>query len=568
MKYYTVFFFTFCLLIFGSILFSCRNASKPSEEVLVQNPDKLDDQTSNSIHRYIDYALQNKGKIDDSTFLHLTNLVNDFYKKNEYKNVWCKYGKWQPIADSLLSFIQNATLHGLFSKDYHFERIVALKQKLDKDSVQNKNAVLWSKADMLMTDASFHIINHLKYGRLLADTIATLSSTTVKGEFLIKHLNSLITNPSFILSLSTAEPTLIGYWNLKNSIKRFVDSMDKKVYTYLMYPIKKNNQKDSMLFVKNFQKRLSESNFIELNTKLPDSLELATAIKKFQRKKGVKQDGVITVKLIRSINTNDVERFKRIAITMDRYKLMPDTMPQKYIWVNLPAYYLQLWDHDTVVFQSKIICGKPETRTPLLQSNITDMVTYPTWTVPSSIIEKQYLPKLKVNANYLSKIGLKLVDNHGDFIDPAKIKWAKYKKGIPYKIVQNSGDDNALGVIKFNFKNPYAVYLHDTNQRYLFKNSSRALSHGCVRVQDWDKLAYYIAKNDSLNLEVGESLQYTTDSIKRWISIKKHKWIGVRNEIPLFITYFSCEGKEGKIKFYEDIYVEDKVMREKYFMDK
>ena len=128
----------------------------------MQNPDKLDDQTSNSIHRYIDYALQNKGKIDDSTFLHLTNLVNDFYKKNEYKNVWCKYGKWQPIADSLLSFIQNATLHGLFSKDYHFERIIALKQKLDKDSVQNKNAVLWSKADMLMTDASFHIINHLK----------------------------------------------------------------------------------------------------------------------------------------------------------------------------------------------------------------------------------------------------------------------------------------------------------------------------------------------------------------------------------------------------------------------
>jgi murein L,D-transpeptidase YcbB/YkuD len=565
MKNFTLFSINFCLIILTSIFYSCGNAPKPIEVVLVENPDKLDGETSKGIHQFMDYALQNKGKVDDSTFFHLTKLVNAFYNTNEYSNVWSKNGKWQPIADSLLLFIQNAALHGLSSKDYHVDRLLAIKEQLDTDSVQSKNAILWSKADLLMTDASLYIISHLKYGRLLSDTNAIIDNAGVKGELLLQHFNSLLVKPSFILSLSKVEPTNLGYWELKNGIKNFVDSMDKRVFTYLVYPIKKNDQKDSLLFVKNFQKRLSEGNFIEFNDKLPDSLDLATAIKKFQRKKGAKQDGIITAKLIRSLNTNDVERFNRIAITLDRYKMLPDSMPEKYIWVNLPAYYLQLWDHDTVVFQSKIICGKPETRTPLLQSNITDMVTYPTWTVPSSIIEKQYLPKLKVNPNYLSKIGLKLVDNHGEFIDPVKIKWAKYKKGIPYKIVQNSGDDNALGVIKFNFKNPYAVYLHDTNQRYLFKNSSRALSHGCVRVQDWEKLAYYIAKNDSLNLVTGESLQYTTDSIKSWISSKKHKWIGVRNQIPLFITYFGCEGKGGKIKFYEDIYLEDKVMREKYF---
>ena len=79
------------------------------------------------------------------------------------------------------------------------------------------------------------------------------------------------------------------------------------------------------------------------------------------------------------------------------------------------------------------------------------MVTYPTWTVPTSIIAKQYLPKLKLNPNYLAKIGLKLVTEKGVDVDPATIKWSKYKKGIPFKVIQNSGDDNALGVIKFNF---------------------------------------------------------------------------------------------------------------------
>jgi murein L,D-transpeptidase YcbB/YkuD len=84
--------------------------------------------------------------------------------------------------------------------------------------------------------------------------------------------------------------------------------------------------------------------------------------------------------------------------------------------------------------------------------------------------------------------------------------------------MQGSGDNNALGVMKFNFNNPYAVYLHDTNQRYLFKNSFRALSHGCVRVQDWEKLAFYIARNDSIH---NPKVKYNTDSIRNWIAAKE-----------------------------------------------
>ena len=263
-----------------------------------------------------------------------------------------------------------------------------------------------------------------------------------------------------------------------------------------------------------------------------------------------------------------MEKFKRIAITLDRYKQLPVKMPEKYIWVNLPGYYLEVWDHDTLVLESKVICGKPGTRTPLLNSYISDMITYPTWTVPNSIIVKQYLPKLKNNPYYLSRLGIRLVNAKGQTVDPGSVNWGKYSRGIPYKVVQGSGDDNALGVFKFNFNNAYAVYLHDTNQRYLFKNSSRALSHGCVRVQEWEKLAYYIARNDSLNLKVGDTLRYNTDSIKSWIDSKKHKRMDVKNKVALFIRYFSCEGKNGEIKFYEDIYGEDKVLREKYFSGK
>ena len=176
--------------------------------------------------------------------------------------------------------------------------------------------------------------------------------------------------------------------------------------------------------------------------------------------------------------------------------------------------------------------------------------------------------ELKNNPNYISRLGLKVVNTKGETISPSSISWGKYSKGIPYKIMQNSGDNNALGVFKFNFDNEYAVYLHDTNQRYLFKNASRALSHGCVRVQEWEKLAFYIARNDSLNLKIGDTLRYTTDSIKNWIAAKQRKRIDVKNHVALYIRYFTCEGKDGGIKFYEDIYGEDKVLREKYFSNK
>jgi murein L,D-transpeptidase YcbB/YkuD len=131
--------------------------------------------------------------------------------------------------------------------------------------------------------------------------------------------------------------------------------------------------------------------------------------------------------------------------------------------------------------------------------------------------------------------------------------------------MQGSGDNISLGVIKFNFANHYLVYLHETNHRYLFKNASRALSHGCVRVQEWEKLAYYIANNDSMLSTKKDALKYTADSIKNWIAKKERHQVDVKNHIPLYIRYFSCEGKNGEIKFYEDIYSEDKLLMEKYF---
>lgn len=558
--------FIFLLLAWSIIIYSCNDSAKPAQSKIVADPAKMDKETGESIQEALEFALQHNGLIDDSIRLKLASVVNDFYDNNEYANVWSQKERWSPLTDTILKFIEHGELYGLFPKDYHFKNLRLLKATLDGDSISRMNAAFWAKADMMLTDAFMHLIRDLKIGRLNADSILfNKRDTGTKKDFYTAALKILLEHKNFSGLVNEMEPKQFGYSELKKRIPRFLDSMDKKEYTYVPYPFKANDEKDSVFFVRKFQKRLKESGCMDEDTKMPDSIQLTVAVKKYQKKKGIKQDGKVTAALIRNMNLTDVERFKRIAITLDRYKQLPPVMPEKYILVNLPAYYLNVWDHDTVVLVSKVICGKPDTRTPLLNSVISDMVIYPTWTVPNSIISKQYLPKLKTNPNYLSKIGLRLVDAKGETVDPAGIDWSKYKKNIPFKVMQASGDDNALGILKFNFNNPYSVYLHDTNQRYLFKNASRALSHGCVRVQQWEELAFFIARNDSLNLKPGDSLRYNTDSIKIWLAKKEKKRIVVKNGIPLFIAYFSCEGKGEKIRFYDDIYGEDKLMREKYF---
>jgi len=362
--------------------------------------------------------------------------------------------------------------------------------------------------------------------------------------------------------LNSVQPALKDYQALRRNIPSFLDSMDRKNYTYVSYP-----GKDSLSLLKNVLKRLGESGYSIASAK-PDSAMLADLLTRYQKAKGLKQTGKITAGLASVLNNTDKEKFKRIAITLDRYKQLPATLPEKYIWVNLPAYNLKVWDNDSLALESKVIVGKPGTPTPVINSEISDLIVYPTWTVPNSIIVKEILPGLKRNPGYLARKGLGLYKSNGDPVDPYSVNWSKYNKGIPYLVRQGSGDNNALGVIKFNFKNPYAVYLHDTNQRYLFRNKDRSLSHGCVRVQDWEKLAFYIVRNDSLSSTLPDSMKLNTDSITTWISRKERHTIEIKKKLPVFIRYFGCEGDKNSIRFYDDIYGEDKKLRDKYFAQK
>jgi murein L,D-transpeptidase YcbB/YkuD len=542
----------------SAFLTGCKDKKSVTDKVMVQKSTDINVTAKEIINTTFEDLVNGDNSLLKTLNLKHPSIVEYLYEQNSFEPVWTKNGLWRPEADTLLSFIDSSRYYGLFPEDYSKKRLDSLHENLQVDTSGNKNnlnASIWAETDILLTSAFIELVRDIKIGRLPIDTIDAKKDSSLNNSFYLAQLKGF--KDSGYLALASLEPVHPAYQALKKALHGFLQKAKFKKYFFV-------NPKDTLHYKEMVARRLSEDS-ISLGSDFPDdSLALAQAIKKYQKRKGIRQDGKISQTLITAFNLNDEEKFVRVAITMDKYKQLP-AMPKQYVWVNIPNYYLQLHDSDSVVLTSKVVVGKPTTKTPQLTSAISDMITYPKWTIPESIIEKEVLPALKRDPGYLKRKGFSLVDDNSDEeVDPYKIKWAKYSKTIPYKVVQGSGDDNALGVLKFNFPNKYAVYLHDTNQRYLFGKTVRSLSHGCVRVQSWQQLAFYLLRNDS----IASPKAVPIDSLTNWLSQKQRHYIPLHKRIPVYIRYFTCEAKANRLVFFDDIYGEDQRLKEKYFADK
>lgn len=536
---------------------SCGDKPGNMEKDTVKNPVKLEERVGDDMKKMLQYASENKDKLNDTLLLGYRKLLDSIYEAGNYTPLWSNKDHWLRPADSLFAFIGNSKQYGLFPSDYHYTFLSFVHRILQEDTLARKNAALWARADLLFTDAFFTLVKDLKQGRLAYDSLTLRKDSVLSDSLYRDMLTSFMHTPdSFSTVLEALQPKYKGYDSLRVYLGNFLSTAHFRKLTWLEYPYK-----DSASFYNNLMRRLQEVGYIDSAATSVDTATLAEAIRNYQRANKLKVTGKVYGDMIKMMDNSDWEKFKRIAITMDKYKLLPDTLPTTYVWVNLPAFNLRVINTDTLVFESKVIVGAPRTRTPLLTSEISNFITYPQWTVPNSIIFKEMLPQIKRNTAYLDKQNLIVVDWNDSVRDPAKINWARLNKNnFPYQLKQRQGDDNSLGVMKFNFRNKYDVYLHDTNVRWMFGESFRALSHGCVRVKEWQKLASFLVRNDTV--------RYKPDTLKAWIQRQEKHTVYGFARVPIFLRYFTVEGKKGRLFFHDDIYGEDRELRDRYFANK
>lgn len=542
------------------LFMSCNeNSQPPKKEEIVRQPENLNKKTNENITVMVAYLSERNGVLNDSLSFNMWPVLKAWYAGRDSQRTWSNQQQWLPLADSLFDFIRHSEYYGLFPSDYHLHHLSGIRYKLQTDSAAMLDATIWARADLLLTDAVMQIAKDISLGRLQKDSVTLRKDTVLSDSFYVALLNDMHRRNEVTSLLRALEPHYNGYVELRMALKDFVDSMDRKSYTYLSYPF--FDPVDSVNFLRNLQSRLYEGGYIAFNDPAADTATLAASVRAYQKDHDLKADGVAGPMVVKSLNSNDQEKFRTIAINLDRYKQLPDTMPTRYLWVNIPEYRLRLWDNDTLILESKIVVGQPQTRTPLLTSTLSNFILFPQWTVPYSIIFKEMLPKIRTNVNYLAKENLMVVDKYDSIIDPHTVNWFKLNKNyFPYLLKQREGDDNSLGVIKFNFRNKYSVYLHDTNARGLFSRTNRALSHGCVRVQQWNKLSKYLVQDDSL--------RYRPDTLSAWMKRKEKHTVNFSRKLPIYIRYFTTDVQNGKIVFFDDVYAEDKTARHMWFNNK
>lgn len=236
---------------------------------------------------------------------------------------------------------------------------------------------------------------------------------------------------------------------------------------------------------------------------------------------------------------------EQVYETLNTYRWINRFSSGKYIVVNVPSATLRVVDSQgATTLHSRVVMGKTSTKTPNFAALVPGMVLYPYWNVPRSITMKELLPKIRRNpAAVLDAQNLQIIDAKGKVVNPAAIDWTT--KTFPYRLRQSTGCDNALGLIKFEVTSPYAIFLHDTNNRSVFARDNRFLSHGCIRVEKPVELA---------NILLGYT--HFDDSYMDTCPIDASpQSLLLPKAVPLLVVYKLLDvDEEGVLRVYKDIY--------------
>jgi len=537
------------LLLAGvCLMVACRHKKPPRQQVIVKNVKELHEAIPENIAERLSYMSDNNGIMEDSVPA-VSAALQFFY--GQHKNVaqWSDNGIASSNADTMLYLVQHAMDAGLLPERYHGGALSAAMYQIKTDSNARKDAALWAKVDVMMSDAFMKMASHLHFGVAPRDSITLRTDSVFTDVSLAGMLQQALQQKNISETLHKLEPTHSAYLTLKQQMLVF-----REKYQGLRWDTIPENYTDTLAFKQQLLNRLVQGAYVDTSGRPGDTTLLKDGVKAFQREFNLYPDGVAGKKTRQMLNRSLYDWQVQVALNLDRWRKMPDSMPNRYILVNVPAYQLNVVDSGEVVLQSRVIVGAPRTRTPLLNSRMANFMMFPYWRVPYSIVFKEMLPAIRKNINYLADKNLEVIDRDGNAVDPYTIDWNKLGKGhFPYVLRQMDGVDNSLGIMKFNFMNKYSVYLHDTNSRGLFKNNYRALSHGCVRVQEWDSLAMYLIQDDTL--------RHTRDSVRLWLAMQEKKQVNFSRRVPIYIRYFSADVQDDHLLFYEDIYGEDKRLR-------
>ncbi|UII23339.1 L,D-transpeptidase family protein [Fulvivirga ligni] len=487
---------------------------------------------------------------DNINRVEIKQELDSFYTLNNSGLFWLTYKKPEDKVKILEGELLNASAQGLNTADYDISKLINYEQEVY--NAKNVNAFELIQLDVRLSIAYLSYAYHLQNGRIkpiqidklwnceytpepVAHTLATndvqdaIEKVTPKNE----NYKELVKALAFYRTINVN-----GGWKaLPDDINIRVGDSSNYVAALKQRLILTHDLKDRKL------KTTADSIYFDT--------ELESAVKRFQTRNGLTSDGIVGKGTASVMNISLDERIAQIKLNLERIRWMPGDLGKKFIYVNIPEYQLYVYENNRVPLQMRVITGETDHATPVMIDRLHYLVFSPTWTIPQKIIQNEMLGRMKNDPTYLSRNGYDLFEgwDSTDPIDPATVNWETVNINN-LRVVQKPGRRNALGLVKFPLTNGRSIYLHDTPSDYLFSRDKRAFSHGCVRLEQPDKLAEYLLSDQD----------WDSFKVKEYMEKDEPVNVKLTEDVPVFLVYrTSWVDTNGLINFRKDIYDVDKI---------
>jgi murein L,D-transpeptidase YcbB/YkuD len=498
-------------------------APPPSADVAVS--DKLRELIGGRLDRYVSRKPDREG-------------AEIYYKTHDFKPIWLTDGALNARGKAAIAYLAQVDAVGLNPNDYP---VPDLKAAPTPDAL--------AEAELRLTDAVLTYARHAQIGQINFTRVAADIQFDLVAPVPAQVLAKLTDAPDTTAALDSYNPPQEGFKALKQKLAELrgkgtvADKAEDKPVQRVHVPegkILRPGMKDERVIA--LRKRLDVAG--DKNNTLYDDA-VRDAVKAFQTETDLKVDGNVGNVTARALNGEPKEERRAsadpidtILVNMERWRWLPRKLgnaDDTYVVVNVPDYTLTLTHNGKPYWKTKIVAGKPGKATPMISAEMKFITVNPTWNVPPSIIENEYLPALREDPQALDRIGLKVEQAPDGTV----------------RIYQPPGAGNALGRIRFNFPNKFLVYQHDTPDKYLFAKEKRAYSHGCMRVQD--PLVY---ATKLLSIELPQE-HYNPQKLESMFGGSEIN-INFPKPIPVHLTYQTAfVDQDGKLQLREDVYGRD-----------
>lgn len=476
--------------------------------------------------------------------------LSEFYALRANQRLWdLSNPAAQSTIQNLIATLENwIAYHGLNRSDYPLQELAALAANPQSDEAKLEH----------LTVSGLLRLAHDLHGDYI-DLAALYTGWTfhrAEKDFVAPLHTALTTGPieSFFEPLA---PHHAAYTSLAKALSTYIEIEEKGGWPTIE-PGASLRKNDTGKRVAQLRARLVAEGYpahTSGNPRLFDT-PLAQALTSYQLRNGLAPDGRAGAKTVEELNTPVAERLEQIRANMERWRQMPDGFPpSRHITVNIPAFTVSVHDEGAKVYTGAVVVGRQDRPTPFINSQIVNAVINPKWHVPKRIAREDILPKLQNDPLYLERQGVVI---KGRDQDPSgtTIDWdAVSPENFTYALVQAPGELNSLGRLKFNFPNPFDVYMHGTPHQEHFKKPKRDYSSGCVRMEEPLRVGELLLKHNKDNGGWNDQ-RIATD-----IDSGKTRIIVLAKPIPVFFQYWTVFVDDSRqLNFRKDLYGYDQLL--------